>query len=124
MNPLKTPAGTLPGSPLANPTVTITTTANLPPAPKRRDPWTPYLPWATATALAGLMAMFFASRHKIVPAPGRWAYLSLALLVVGGLVGCTTMKLSTPKGPAAKAVTVTATSGSVVKMVTIDVNVK
>jgi len=51
-------------------------------------PWTPYLPWATATILAGLMAILFAGRQKIAPLRGRMAYVTLVLLVIAtaGLV--------------------------------------
>jgi hypothetical protein len=103
----------------------ITSTAFAPPSPMRRDPWTPSVPWIPVTTLAGLAMLWLASKHRTAPLAGRTAYLLLALLLITGatLVGCTTAaKLSpTPKGPST--VTVTATSGSVVKKLVININV-
>jgi hypothetical protein len=124
MNPTKTSAGSASGS---TTTLMISTTANIPPSPRRQDPVTPYLPLATATALAALLAIFLAARQKIAPFRGRMAYLTLALLVIGaaGLVSCGTPSppppIHTPKG--ASSVTVTSTSGAVSKTTTVNINV-
>ena len=125
--PASTPAGTVGGSAAATSALMITTTANLLPATQRRDPRPPYLPWATATALAGILAMFFAARQKFAPLQGRADYATLALLLIaaGGLVGCATMQSAatagTPKGAAS--ITVTVTSGGDVKPTVININV-
>jgi len=125
ISPASAAIGTVQGTAAANSTLMITTTANLPPAPRQRNPQSPYLPWATATALAGLLAMFFAARQKFAQLQGRAGYATLALLLItaGGIVGCTSAQApaSTPKGPSS--ITVTATSGGAVKNTTININV-
>jgi hypothetical protein len=103
--------------------LTINTTAELLPAPKRQGPSNPRLPWALATALAGLAAIYIASRQQIVPARGRMAYLTLALLAIcsTGLAGCVGL---TSADHGSSSVTVTATSQGVSKTATINVNLK
>jgi hypothetical protein len=120
LNPVKTAAGSMSGST----TLMITTTANLPPPPQRRNPWTPYLPWATTTVLAGLTAIFFAERRIIAPLRGRMAYVTLVLLVIAtaGLVGCMSLPPAlTQKG--ASSVTVTSASGGASKTTTVNIKV-
>jgi hypothetical protein len=117
------PARTMAGSTSGGTVITITSTASAPPAPKRQHPVTPYLPWATATLLAGLMAVFLAGQQKFTTLSGRMAYLSLVLLAIftAGLVGCTTAPAgSTLKGP--NTVTVMSTSEGVTKTTTININ--
>ncbi len=125
INPTKTPTGTLGGSAAANSTLMITTTASLPPAPRRQDPWALYLLWLTAAALAGLMAMYFASQQKLLAWRVRPAYLALALLTISmaALAGCTTTHVVVPTPKGAATVTVTATSGGDSKTTTININV-
>jgi hypothetical protein len=120
LNPVKTAAGSISGST----TLMITTTANIPPPPQQRNPWTPYLPWATATVLAGLTAIFFAERQKIAPLRGRVAYVALVLLLIAtaGLVGCMSLPPTlTQKGTSS--VTVTSVSGGASKTTTVNINV-
>ncbi len=118
-----TPAKILAGSPSGSvSTLTIDTTAHVLPAPKRKTPSNPGLPWALATALAGLAAIYMASRQKFAPARGRMAYLALALLAIcsTGLAGC--VGLTSAAHPSS--VTVTATSQGVTKTTVINVNLK
>jgi len=119
-----TPNKILAGSPSGSVSMlTINSTAHLVPAPQRQAPSNPGLPWALATALAGLAAIYMASRQQIVPARGRMAYLTLALLAISstGLTGCVGLT-SAAKAPSN--VTVTATSQGVSKTATINVNLK
>ena len=104
-------------------TLTVTSTASLPPAPQRQDPRIPYLPWAAATALAALMTISLAGWQRIVPLRGRMAYLTLALLAVSsaGLMGCVGL---TSAQKVQSSVTVTATSGGISKTATININMK
>jgi hypothetical protein len=122
LNPTKTSAGSTSG----NTTLTITTTASVPPLSRPTDPRGPYLFWIMATALAWLMATFLVAWQKILPLRGRPVYVSLALLVIimAGLAGCSSASkpASTPKGPAT--VTVTSTSGTVSKTTAINIDVK
>jgi hypothetical protein len=104
----------------------VTTQANLadlPLTPQRQDPWTPYLPWAAATALAGLMAIYFAAEHRIVPLRGRMAYLTLVLLgtASAGLMGCVGVASGQKE---LSSVTVTATSRGVSKTTTVIIRMK
>jgi hypothetical protein len=120
VNPVKTAAGSMSGST----TLMITTTANVLPSPQRRNPWTPYLPWAAATVLSGLMAIFFAEWRNVAPLRGRMAYVTLVLLLIAtvGLVGCMTLPPAlTQKG--ASSVTVTSASAGVAKTTTVNINV-
>jgi len=120
LNPAKTAAGSMSGST----TLMITATANLPPSPQRRNLWTLYLPWATSTVLAGLMAIFFAERRKIAALRGRMAYVTLVLLLIAtaGLAGCMSLPPAlTQKG--ASSVTVTSASGGASKTTTVNFNV-
>jgi len=75
------------------------------------------------TALAGLMAIYFAAWQKIMPSRGRMAYLALALLAItsAGLMGCVGL-VPAQKGPSS--VTVTAASGGVSKTTTVAINMK
>jgi hypothetical protein len=120
LNPTKISAGSPSGSVAM---LTINTAAHLLPAPKRQVPSNPHLPLAIATALAGLMAIFFAARQNIAPLRGHMAYLTLALLAITttGLVGCTGLT-SAQNGPSS--VTVTATSQGVSKTTTVSINLK
>ena len=120
LNPAKISANSPSGS---GATLTITSTAGLPPLPRRQGPKTPYLPWGAVTALAGLVAIYLAARMKVVPLRGRMAYLALALLAItsAGLMGCVGL-LPSQKGPSS--VTVTATSGGISKTTTITINMK
>ena len=120
LSPTKISAGSPSGSVAM---LTINTAANLLPAPKRQAPSNPQRPLAIVTALAGLMAIFFAAGQKIAPLRGRMAYLTLALLAITttGLVGCTGLT-SAQNGRAS--VTVTATSQGVSKTTTVNINLK
>jgi hypothetical protein len=118
------PAKVLAGSPSGSVTMlTINTAAHLLPAPKRQQPSNPQLPWAIASALAGLMAIFFSTQQKIAPLRGRMAYLTLALLAISatGLVGCAGL---TSAQNGASSVTVTATSQGVSRTTTVKINLK
>jgi hypothetical protein len=82
------------------------------------------LPWATATVLASLLAIFFAGRQRIAPLRGRMAYVTLVLVLIAtaGLVGCMTLPAAlTQKG--ASSVTVTSSSEGVSKTTTVTINV-
>ena len=122
LNPAKTSAGSTSG----NTTLTITTTASVPPLSDRPTPPGPYLFWIVATVIALLMAMLVATRQKFVPLALRPAFVSLVLLVItmAGLVGCSSASkpISTPLGPGT--LTVTSTSGAVSKTTTINIAVK
>jgi hypothetical protein len=118
------PAKILAGSPSGSmTTLTINTAAHLLPAPKRQAPSNPQLPWAIASALAGLLAIFFSTQQKIAPLRGRMAYLTLALLAISatGLAGCGGLT-SAQNGPSS--VTVTATSQGVSRTTTVKVTVR
>jgi sugar lactone lactonase YvrE len=119
LNPVKTSAGSTSGTT----TLTITTTANVPPPTKRQGPWGLYLLSMMAAALMLSTALFLATRQKPVWLRGLPVYLSLALLIfaLAGFVGCSSPSTSTPKGPAT--VTVTAISGALSKTTTININV-
>jgi hypothetical protein len=120
MNPTKTLAGSTSG----NTTLTITTTASVPPSAEPRVPLTLYLQWMLATALAGLMAIYFTARQKALTLRGRTAYLAPVLLVIvmTGIAGCATGSITALKGQAT--VTVTATSGNVIRTLQINISVK
>ena len=82
------------------------------------------MPWATATVLASLLAIFFAGRQRIAPLRGRMAYVTLVLVLIAtaGLVGCMTLPAAlTQKG--ASSVTVTSSSEGVSKTTTVTINV-
>jgi hypothetical protein len=126
MNPSSTAAGKTSGST----TLTLTTTAGVPPSPRPDHPQAPYAPWFTLGALAAALGVYFAGRHQLVPWRLRPAYLALALAVVAatGTVGCTTSmtgttttSTATPKGPAT--IMVTATSGGAESQVQVNINV-
>jgi hypothetical protein len=123
LNPAKILANSPSGS---TTTLAITTLANLPPPPKRHDPRTPYLPWAATTALAGLLAIYFAACHGIVPLRGRMAYLVLVLLVItsAGLMGCGAVSTESTQAAPSSNITVTATSGGISRTATVSFNVK
>jgi Bacterial Ig domain/Putative Ig domain len=121
LSPTKIPAGSPSGSVTM---LMINTTAQLPPSSQRQGPSNPRLPWAIASALAGLLAIFFSTQHKIAPLRGRMAYLTLALLAISttGLVGCTGLTSASQNGPSG--VTVTATSQGISKTATISIKLK
>jgi hypothetical protein len=123
LNPAKILANSPSGSAT---TLAITTLANLPPSPKRHDPRTPYLPWPATTALAGLLAIYFAACHRIVPLRGRTAYLVLVLLVItsAGLMGCGAVSTEFTQAAPSSNITVTATSGGISRTATVSFNVK
>jgi hypothetical protein len=125
INPAKFSAGSVSGSATM---LTIKSTANSIPAPRRQFPHVPYLPWTIATALAGLIAIYFAAQPKIVPMKGREAYLTLVLLgvTVTGLVGCVglTGANSPVQNGSSSSVIVTAASQGVSRTATVTITVK
>jgi hypothetical protein len=123
---LLSPAKTIAGSASGSTTLTISTTAIVPPLSRRQGPWELYPLWIVATGLAGLVAIFIATRQKLAGLDVRLVYVTSALLLLtmAGLAGCSAASktTSTPKGLAT--VTVTSTSGTISKTTTINISVK
>jgi hypothetical protein len=119
VNPQKFAAGSQ-GGPV---TVMITSTANLPSASPRRGPRSPDMPWIPATTVVGLAALWLVTEQRSLTVRRRPAYLLLALILITGgvLVGCTTQAYQPTPTPNASKVTITETSGTVVKMTQINV---
>ena len=122
LSPAKTSVGNTSGST----TLTISTTANMLPFPRRTNPWGPQLIWLFSAVILWLLVILLAGRPKTVLFPSRPVLAPvLVVLIIGvGVAGCSSSpkSMSTPKG--ASTITVMATSGVVSKTTTININVK
>jgi photosystem II stability/assembly factor-like uncharacterized protein len=125
------PNSVTPGSTAATTTLSITTTARgaLPPSAKRVPRTTPQFALWTFTLFTILLGLIFFGRNKFQRSSAPTMFVTVALLLAIGVIGCGGGSAPTPPPPTgtpagASTITITAASGSLMHTTTVTLTVQ